>query len=417
MPFSNFIEQESLISHSWKRCHNLGLSPTNVINDAVLVGKDLQELIKENEYWIKHSIFILEKLYPTIQSSGHVVVIAEQNGTVVHKLGKLDIDDSLACMLIGSNWSEEIKGTNAIGLALYAKKPIIIHAEQHFYVENHYLTCAASPIYSPADSLIGTINISARKELFHPFMISLVRMVAESVQNRLLLEQLNHENLLILKETEYIANSSSSPLLTLDSNNIILRANQLARTFLGNDCIGREFRANQKYLMEKISDGTDVNIRSIVSFNKASKPNEKNLYQSTDMIGSCKKMIKVKSLVKKAALYDYPVIIYGESGTGKELVAQSLHAAGPRAMQPFIAVNCSAIPEGLIESELFGYEKGAFTGANRDGAPGKFEMADGGTIFLDEIGDMPLKAQAALLRVLQEKKLLVLGQRKKNRSI
>jgi len=107
-------------------------------------------------------------------------------------------------------------------------------------------------------------------------------------------------------------------------------------------------------------------------------------------------------MIKKAAVFDYPVIIYGKSGTGKELIAQSLHSHSARFEKPFVAVNCSAIPENLIESELFGYEKGAFTGANHKGSQGKFEAASGGTIFLDEIGDMSLRAQAALLRVLQE---------------
>jgi sigma-54 dependent transcriptional regulator, acetoin dehydrogenase operon transcriptional activator AcoR len=120
------------------------------------------------------------------------------------------------------------------------------------------------------------------------------------------------------------------------------------------------------------------------------------LYTISDIVGSCPKMTEIRRIVKKAALTTFPIIVYGESGTGKELIAQSLHTSGPRGDQPFIAVNCSAIPENLIESELFGYEKGAFTGANREGVMGKFEAANGGTIFLDEIGDMSLKAQAVL---------------------
>lgn len=111
---------------------------------------------------------------------------------------------------------EEIKGTNAIGLAIHEKKPIITHAEHHFYVKNHFLTCAASPIYSPTREVIGAVNISARKELFHPFMISLTSIIAEAVQNRLLLEQANHEKVLALKEINHTANLYTFPLLTLD---------------------------------------------------------------------------------------------------------------------------------------------------------------------------------------------------------
>ncbi|MFI8495724.1 sigma-54-dependent Fis family transcriptional regulator [Peribacillus butanolivorans] len=407
----NILDQKELIVQSWKRCHNFGLSSTGPINDLLLTGKELKEVIKENEYMIKKTTSILEKLYPTIHSSGLVTVIVDRNGTIIHKVGKWDIEESLDYMSIGSNWSEKIKGTNAIGLAIYEKKPIITHAEHHFYVKNHFLTCAASPIYSPTGEFIGAINISARKELYHPFTISLVSIVAEAVQNRLLLEHKNHEKLLALKEIELTANLYTSPLLTLDHEKRIIRANQTARHFLGDDCIGKEFQANQGYSINVISDGSNKAFRSVVSLHKTSKKNSQgiNLYTTSDIIGSCEKIVRVRKIVNKAASSDYPLIIYGESGTGKELIAQSLHTAGPRKMKPFIALNCSAIPESLIESELFGYERGAFTGANREGAPGKFEAADGGTILLDEIGDMPLRAQSTLLRVLQEKTVTRIG--------
>ncbi|MFJ8247426.1 sigma-54-dependent Fis family transcriptional regulator [Peribacillus asahii] len=407
----NLLNQKELINHSWKRCHSFGLSPTGPINDLLLTGKDLQEVIQENEYIIKHAIFILEKLYPTIQSSGLVTVIVDRNGTIIHKVGKLDIEEPLDYMSVGSNWSEEIKGTNAIGLVIHEKKSIITHAEHHFYVKNHFLTCAASPIYAPTGEFIGAINISARKELYHPFTISLASIVAEAIQNRLLLEQANHERLLTLKEIELTSNLSALPLLSLDHEKRIIRANQSAQLLLGNDCIGKEFHAKQGYSIDVISDGSNKVFRSVVSLQKAGGkiPQGINLYTLSDIIGSCEKVVKIRKVVEKAALSDYPVIIYGESGTGKELVAQALHTSGSRIMKPFIAVNCSAIPEHLIESELFGYERGAFTGANREGAPGKFEAANGGTIFLDEIGDMPLKAQAALLRVLQEKTVTRIG--------
>lgn len=407
----NLLDQKKLIDQSWKRCHHFGLSPTGPINELQLTGKDLQEVIKENEYWIKHATSILEKLYPTIHSNGLVTVMVDRNGTIVHKAGQLDLGEPLDYMCIGSNWSEEIKGTNAIGLVIHEKKPVITHAEHHFYVQNHFLTCAASPIYSPTGQFIGGVNISARKELFHPFTISLANIITEAVQNRLLLEHANHEKLLTLKEIEHTANLYTFPLLTLDDEKRIIRANQAARYFLGDDCIGKEFQAKEGYSADVISDQSKKVFRSVVSLHNADQTCSQNarLYTTSDIIGSCEKIGRIRTVVKKAALCDYPIIIYGESGTGKELIAQSLHSAGPRILMPFIAVNCSAIPESLIESELFGYERGAFTGASREGAPGKFEAADGGTIFLDEIGDMPLKAQAALLRVLQEKSVTRIG--------
>ncbi|MBE3554919.1 MAG: sigma 54-interacting transcriptional regulator, partial [Thermicanus sp.] len=120
-------------------------------------------------------------------------------------------------------------------------------------------------------------------------------------------------------------------------------------------------------------------------------------------------MREVKELAEKAAMSKSTVLLQGESGTGKELFAHAIHAASPRHHGPFIRVNCGAIPTELLESELFGYEEGAFTGAKKGGKPGKFELANGGTLFLDEVGDLPLSMQAKILRVLQEKEIEPLG--------
>jgi len=122
-----------------------------------------------------------------------------------------------------------------------------------------------------------------------------------------------------------------------------------------------------------------------------------------------REMKEVMSLVERFASSDATVLILGESGTGKELFAQSIHNASPRASRPFVAVNCGALPRNLVESELFGYEDGAFTGASRTGKPGKFELADGGTIFLDELGEMPMDAQVSLLRLLQNGEVTRIG--------
>lgn len=132
-------------------------------------------------------------------------------------------------------------------------------------------------------------------------------------------------------------------------------------------------------------------------------------YNIQDLVGSCITIKKIKEQIHKASVVNATVLIQGETGTGKELVANAIHNLSSRQSQPFVAVNCATIPGELLESELFGYEGGAFTGARRGGSLGKFEIAKGGTIFLDEIGDLPLTSQAALLRVLQEKQILRVG--------
>ncbi|MCM3766699.1 sigma-54-dependent Fis family transcriptional regulator [Neobacillus niacini] len=132
-------------------------------------------------------------------------------------------------------------------------------------------------------------------------------------------------------------------------------------------------------------------------------------YGFEDLIGSSPVFLAAKTLAKRVSGGDSSVLLIGESGTGKELFAHAIHRNSPRASAPFVAINCSSIPEHLLESELFGYEDGAFTGAKKGGKKGQFELASGGTLFLDEIGDMPLSMQSKLLRVLQEKEVVRVG--------
>jgi PAS domain S-box-containing protein len=132
-------------------------------------------------------------------------------------------------------------------------------------------------------------------------------------------------------------------------------------------------------------------------------------YSFDTMIGCSKKFMEMKALAQKAAVSDFSVLITGETGTGKEVFANAIHQASERRHKPFIRINCAAIPGELMEAELFGYEEGSFTGARKGGKKGKFELANGGTVFLDEVGDMPLAMQAKLLRALQEKEVEKVG--------
>ena len=142
---------------------------------------------------------------------------------------------------------------------------------------------------------------------------------------------------------------------------------------------------------------------------KANEIPSKAHYTFEHIIGTSHPIVKAKNLAAKAANNDSIVLILGESGTGKELFAHAIHNASKRSQMPFVAVNCAAIPSELLESELFGYDEGSFTGAKKGGKQGKFELADKGTLFLDEIGDMPLAMQAKILRVLQDKSLDHIG--------
>src|SRR3712207_1178101 len=148
---------------------------------------------------------------------------------------------------------------------------------------------------------------------------------------------------------------------------------------------------------------------NIRKYNEEHRKSNSAIYCFDNIIGDSSKLQRAKNIAKKAAITESNVLLIGESGTGKELFAHAIHKSSNRAYENFVKVNCAAIPGELLESELFGYEKGAFTGAKKEGKMGKIEIADGGTIFLDEIGDMPLHMQAKLLRFLQEKELEKIG--------
>jgi len=173
-----------------------------------------------------------------------------------------------------------------------------------------------------------------------------------------------------------------------------------------------------KVIFKDITDFYDMS-KKIITMEKEIKYYKDQLkkqksakYSFSSIIGNSKSLMEVKNICQRAAMLDSNVLIMGESGTGKELFAHAIHNASDRASGPFIKINCAAIPSELLESELFGYEGGAFTGAKKEGKIGKFELANGGSIFLDEIGDMPLQMQVKLLRVLQEREIERIGSSK-----
>jgi transcriptional regulator of acetoin/glycerol metabolism len=405
-------EHSEVVANSWKRCQQYGLKQSDPVDDQLVTGKQIHEILKENEVLIKHTSRIFGKMEHFIKQSRQVALLIDAQGNIIYSVGDPEFSKRAASvqLQVGANWAENRKGTNAIGVAITERIPVRVHAEEHYCQSNHFLTCASSPVFSPTGDLLGVINFSSKQENYNALGLSLSMMAAYSLQNQLLIEESRKEHLITLKELEYSMNNNPLPLLSLDHENRIIRANQAALRILGKDAIGKEFSGIEGFFIEKIHDHHQKVWRSIAIQKKVINVNR--LYTFSDIAGSCPSIIQKKELAYKAALTDFPVLLLGESGTGKELFAQSIHSASLRSNQPFIAVNCSAIPDSLVESELFGYERGAFTGANREGNVGKFEAAHKGTIFLDEIGDMSLRAQAALLRVLQERTITPVGSAK-----
>lgn len=390
----------TIVLQSWKRCQESNLKATENAHDQIISMSRIKEIIQENHLLIRKSLPLFERLEPFLLHTEHIALLADRHGNIIHTVGDPTFANQAqkVQLQIGANWKEGHKGTNAIGTALVEKQPVHVQGEQHYFLENQFLTCSASPIFSATGELLGVVNISTRKEYNHPLALTLVCMVAEALQNRFLSAEA--DRIVTLPQADSRITQRSLPLIGLDRDDRIVGMNASAKRRLGSEVLGQ--------VMEQMDAARGKTIQD----------NRKRIWPSASsallkpfprLAGTCPRFLQAKMLGQKAARVDFPVLLLGESGTGKELFAQMIHETGPRAQEPFIAVNCSSIPENLIESELFGYEGGSFTGAQREGRVGKFEAAKRGTIFLDEIGDMSLRSQAALLRVLQEKVVTPVG--------
>ncbi|MGE7906540.1 sigma-54-dependent Fis family transcriptional regulator [Peribacillus sp. NPDC094092] len=406
----------AFIQESWQRCISKGLQPSMMDKEDMLGAFELAEYHDRYAELLYHSSPILEEVYRSINGLESILLLAAPEGYIIETVGDpafIRHADNVS-LRKGANWLEDSKGTNAIGTAIVEKNPVLIHGSQHFHQDNHFLTCAASPIYHPDGHLLGVLNLSSHQQNYHPFSVSLVQRVADSIKQALLLSHTQKRE----KNLYFIYDSYPDPLITLDKEGRVTDLNLAASHVIGTlkkpvsniisgtDPLVLEQRVSikdQEFLVQTLSDNMEQSVIVRLKKQKLIDGLTTNRYQFTDILSNDSQMNRTISIAKRAAALDISLLITGESGTGKELFAQSIHGASLRSDKPFIAINCSAIPENLLESELFGYEKGAFTGAKNAGHKGKFEAANGGTLFLDEIGDMPLQAQASLLRVLQER--------------
>ncbi|RXT07234.1 sigma-54-dependent Fis family transcriptional regulator [Ammoniphilus sp. CFH 90114] len=384
---------------------------------------------------LHYSSPILEDMFQDIAGTEFLVLVATPDGYVINSMGNptflQEVDRVALCR--GANWLEKYKGTNAIGTAITEKKPVVVHGRHHYCRDNHFLTCTASPIFGPSGELLGVLNMSSYKHDFHPYSLGLVKRAAQTIEQALYIADMKkgQKEHSWSGDLDFIYDHHPSSLITVSEEGIITRMNFSASKIVGSKKVGESVAAvfeqldtssselakdrklrfkNHIFTTHIVSGSQDGRSQFILRGEKMGQHGElTNRYSFQDILCDDPKMKETIEMARKVALLDINVMLSGESGTGKELFSQSLHGASLRSDKPFIAINCSAIPESLLESELFGYEKGAFTGAKSGGQAGKFEAADEGTLFLDEIGDMPLAAQATLLRVIQERCVTRIG--------
>ncbi|NTW17335.1 MAG: sigma-54-dependent Fis family transcriptional regulator [Syntrophaceae bacterium] len=438
------------VAHSWQRCRNFKVDPYGQ-SDQDVKGLELKDKVHESQHLIKIARPFIHNLYGFVKGSGFQVVLTDKEGIILEAIGDPEIIKKTKQIQLspGGDWNEAVKGTNAIGTAIFEKKPIQIFAREHFCQVNHFLTCSAAPVFDPEGQMVGVLDITGDYKSFNPHTLSLVVAAVSTIENQLRLHKTTSKLYVSYKFSSTLLETMSDGIISVDTNGIITQLNSHAAKILGVDprfSIGKPVAAVVKKpaaILQVLSTGVDykdhelfieetgkkitqaisplrddtgrtIGILAMLKECREKLPGKRcgslsAKYVFDDIIGESETMHLAKKWARIAAGSPSTVLLTGESGTGKELFAQAIHNGSSRKERAFIAINCAALPDTLIESELFGYEEGSFTGSKKGGQAGKFELANGGTIFLDEIGDIPLYTQVKLLRVIQEKKISRIG--------
>lgn len=430
---------DQIVMDSWERSKNQQIS-TEMNKAQIILTEEQIQLKYFNKPWVKVAI---ETLKETQRIPNHIIILSDVHGRVLWLEGeKSTLRKAYSMNLIpGGDWNENAVGTNAIGTSALIDKPMQIIGTEHFCEGWQCWTCSAAPIHNPETKKIrGIVNITGLIEYSSPYLINVSVTIAKKIEAQLKNQEMILQSQLI---DEYYSSINkwgeySNGILVTNKHGRIVKINYKAQKTLFEsnhnlnldantnnlNTILKEIHGKEKNTLS-LTDNIEIQIdpikyqgQEIGSLLILSEKHSHNITlpkSPNKMIGFEKVITKNQDFqgiiqkTKRLANYDINVLIEGESGTGKELFANAIHSESSRANQPFISVNCGAIPKDLIASELFGYDEGSFTGASKSGKKGVFELAHKGTIFLDEIGEMPLDLQVYLLRVLQEKEFKRLG--------
>lgn len=446
-----FLDQSELpqglindrLAQSWQRSRSAGLSPVGRFQEVPrLVGPALRQNLEGHRDFLAQARPVMEHLFAQVRDSHSMVILADRGGLLVHALGDPDFLSKAERVALapGASWQEKYRGTNAIGTALVEGAPVEIRGAEHFLERNGFLTCTAAPIFDPAGQVLGVLDISSDQRNYHPHTRGLVRTAAQMIENKLLLSRHGRslrlhlhpqaegigtvaEGILAVSEDGWLIGANRAALAMLGLGAADLGATPLQRIFdtRPGDLLawGRRHPGQALRLGLGLQQGGQVFVQfqgepAPISVPGSPRPEAAQLRADALARLDTGDAQLGAAIAKARRVLDKPIplLLHGESGVGKELFAQAIHASSARRDKPFVALNCAALPEHLIEAELFGYTPGAFTGARKEGSLGRLREAHGGTLFLDEIGDMPLGLQSRLLRVLQERQVTPLGEGK-----
>jgi len=443
----------SPVDISWLRCLNdFKLDPARDYQPTVLDHRRIKDLQSEHEDLVQIARAEMDSLYEQISGSGYALLLADTRGVILWE----KVDPNLkrmfdtAGLIVGAEWSEEREGTNGIGTCATEARPITIHQSDHFRSRHVGLSCSAAPIHDSKGQVIAVLDASCvnaagtRESQLHT--IALVNLSARLIEKCLFLRRHSSDSMLRFHHRPEFVDLLHDGAIAVAADGTVVATDMTGLKLLGEqrcqDLVGRSiadiFDTSYEELlaaggggraMSKLRDNR-YGRRYFASLMEADRPRVRapvrppiganacvpvprqtatGILTLEDLAGSDPPMLRNIRNARRIADCNVSVVIRGPTGSGKEAFAKALHLASNRAKHPFVAINCAAIPETLIESELFGYTAGAFTGARREGSRGRIVQSSGGTLFLDEIGDMPLSLQTRLLRALEEMEVTPLG--------
>lgn len=437
-----------MIASSWMRSRDFHVNMTKPLRAPILSRPELHSLQVANQTLIDIAKPIMEKMHSLVGETKNLISLHNPDGYMLYSCGdeyyaEMKTESSFS---LGVCWQERYIGTNGITLAVLEDSPVQVYGAEHYCAAQHDGTCSAAPIHDRDGKIIGVLNMAGKDWSGTLHTLGLVALATFSIENQL---TLLHSYRLV----DTAISSISEGIVVVDQELCIQRINlggeQILRakkeSLLGHSIstwFGSRHEELQLRLQKEIApfsfaeeelivgehhiscnisifpivveqhpEGAVLLLRRSRSINALANQVMGNQarYAFDSIITQAPQILRTIQTMESIAATNCTVLLEGESGTGKELFAHAIHSASNRKNGPFIAVNCASLPHSLVESELFGYEKGAFTGALGQGNPGKFELADGGTVFLDEIGELPLEIQSKLLRVLDTHRIFRIG--------
>jgi sigma-54 dependent transcriptional regulator, acetoin dehydrogenase operon transcriptional activator AcoR len=443
--------RDAIIHESWRRCVSEHKLDPVVLRDACIVTDGcLREHRDAMDEFLHTARFGVETLYRQVAGLGYVLLLTDARGVTVDFMGDPTFNNQLrrAGLYLGADWNEPNAGTCAVGTCIATGEALTVHQTDHFDATHIPLTCTAAPVYDASGALAAVLDISALRspepKTSQFLALQLVKSCAHKIENANLLNRFRHEWIIKLSGSAEFADVDPDFMIAVNGSGRIIGFNNRARQLVVQE-LRQHTPVASRPEAYRISDIFDCTVDDLPRFAHSRPTAQRTLRlrhsgttlfaqtlpppaKTVSSISAPDRMALPEKLqelfngdpmmhdvVRRASRLlnaQMSLLICGETGSGKEHLAKALHSVSARASRPFVAINCAALPESLIESELFGYEAGAFTGARTKGKKGLILEADGGTLFLDEIGDMPVSSQTRLLRVLAEREVMPIGRTK-----